>query len=168
MIFGRAGSGKSTWALKLHHATGLPVYHLDKYFFESHWVERNYPEFLNMQQALVDQEKWIIDGNCIRSLEMRFAKADVVLYFRYPRLRCLVRLFRRLYDKNKRVDDRAPHCPERVTFRLVRYMWFFEGRVKATLQYLKRTYPETLFMEIRSERDLQKAEELLILRTMAQ
>jgi adenylate kinase family enzyme len=52
MIFGRPGSGKSTFALKLSQTTGLPLYHLDKYFFESHWKERNYQEFLSDQQSL--------------------------------------------------------------------------------------------------------------------
>jgi adenylate kinase family enzyme len=41
-IFGRPGSGKSTFAHKLHLKTGLPLYHLDRYFFVANWVERDY------------------------------------------------------------------------------------------------------------------------------
>lgn len=34
-IFGRPGSGKSTFALQLHKKLNLPLYHLDKYFYKS-------------------------------------------------------------------------------------------------------------------------------------
>ncbi|HXF90407.1 MAG TPA: AAA family ATPase, partial [Candidatus Nitrosotenuis sp.] len=89
VIFGRPGCGKSTFALSLHQATGIPLYHLDKYFFTSNWVERDYGEFLAIQQSIIDQDQWIIDGNSIRSLEMRFARADLVLYFNYSKWVCL-------------------------------------------------------------------------------
>ncbi len=64
MIFGRPGGGKSTFALKLAKSSGAPVYHLDRYFFVGNWVKRNPQEFLNIQQSLVEEENWIIDGNC--------------------------------------------------------------------------------------------------------
>lgn len=52
MIFGIPGSGKSTFALKLSRLLNLPLFHLDKYFFVSGWEERNYEEFLQIQQGL--------------------------------------------------------------------------------------------------------------------
>ena len=33
MIFGRPGSGKSTFAVKLSRSIVFPLYHLDKYFY---------------------------------------------------------------------------------------------------------------------------------------
>ncbi|WP_202943300.1 P-loop NTPase family protein [Candidatus Amoebophilus asiaticus] len=62
MIFGRPGSDKPTFALTLHQATGIPLYHLDKYFYTINWVERDYAEFLTIQQSLIDTKSWIIDG----------------------------------------------------------------------------------------------------------
>jgi adenylate kinase family enzyme len=46
MIFGIPGSGKSTFAAKLSQQLGLPLFHLDKYFFTRDWQERDYDEFL--------------------------------------------------------------------------------------------------------------------------
>ena len=63
MIFGRPGSGKSTFAHDLHKITGLPLHHLDKHFFTRNWVERDKQEFLDIQQSIVDTDSWIIDGN---------------------------------------------------------------------------------------------------------
>ncbi|STX29206.1 DNA topology modulation protein [Legionella beliardensis] len=152
MIMGRSGSGKSTFAYHLHQQTKLPLYHLDKYFFTDYWVERDYQEFLTIQQALVNQEQWIIDGNSTKSFELRYQRASVCIYFNYPRYRCYWRVFKRLFFKDKRIDDRANNCPEKVSWSLIKYMWGFERRVEVILHQLKRSYPQTQFIEIRSDK----------------
>ncbi|OYZ36510.1 MAG: DNA topology modulation protein [Alphaproteobacteria bacterium 16-39-46] len=159
MIFGRPGSGKSTFALKLHKATKLPLHHLDKHFFEENWIERDYQEFLNIQQALVDQEAWIIDGNSLKSLEMRYGRADTALYFNFPIGQCYWRVFKRLFDKNPEIDDRAEGCRETVKMDLLRYIWRVPKRVALYLDFLRETYPNVRFIEIKSKRDLKKLEQ---------
>ncbi|MCX7342762.1 MAG: DNA topology modulation protein [Proteobacteria bacterium] len=158
MIFGRSGSGKSTFALKLHKHCKIPLYHLDKHFFESNWVERNYQEFIEIQQKMVSLETWIIDGNAIRSLEMRYSRADLVLYFNYPRWLCYWRSAKRLFNKDPQIDDRAPESKERLSFRLICYMWGFEKRVANQITFLKDLYPHAKFIELRSDKDLQEFE----------
>lgn len=54
---------------------GLPLHHLDKYFY---WIEQDYNEFIEIQKNIVDTECWIVDGNSTRSLEIRWARADLV------------------------------------------------------------------------------------------
>ena len=61
MIFGRPGSGKSTFATWLSNFYPLPIYHLDKYFYIRNWLERDYNEFLEIQENIVNSESWIID-----------------------------------------------------------------------------------------------------------
>lgn len=41
MIFGKPGSGKSTFAFWLHQKTKIPLYYLDKYIYLQNWQERN-------------------------------------------------------------------------------------------------------------------------------
>ncbi|MHB9147035.1 MAG: P-loop NTPase family protein [Candidatus Amoebophilus sp.] len=72
---------------------------------------------------------WIIDGNCLKSLAVRYKKADLVLYFNYPRWICYWRIFKRLFVKHNALDDRAAGCKETIQFSLLRYMWAFEKRV---------------------------------------
>lgn len=158
MIFGRSGSGKSTFALRLHKYCKIPLYHLDKHFFESNWVERNYQEFLEIQQKIVNLETWIIDGNAIRSLEMRYSRANLVLYFNYPKWLCYWRSVKRLFNKDPQIDDRAPECRETISFRLLCYMWGFEKRVASQITFLKDIYPHAKFIELRSDRDLKEFE----------
>ncbi len=160
MIFGRSGSGKSTFALKLHQATGLPLHHLDAYFFTENWVERDTQEFLAIQQSIVDQDAWIIDGNSIRSLEMRYRRAQLCLYFNYPRRLCYFRIFkRRFWKKDPAIADRAPQCPEVLRWALLTYMWSVEKRVAPVVAQLQIQYPNVIFKEIRCDADL-KCEDL--------
>lgn len=156
MIFGRPGSGKSTFALRLGRCLNLPVEHLDRYFFIENWVERNYEEFLQIQDSLVKKEGWIIDGNSCRSLEMRFQKADMALYFHMGRLLCLWRIFKRIFSKKREILDRAEGCSERVSFRLVRYLWTFDERVKIPIQELRKKYPKVQFFEFRSPKEVEQ------------
>lgn len=161
MIMGRSGSGKSTFAYQLHKQTKLPLYHLDKYFFTDFWVERNYQEFLGIQQSLVEKEEWIIDGNSTKSFEMRYKRVHMCIYFNFPRYLCYWRVFKRLFCKDTRIDDRANHCREKVSWPLLKYMWGFENRVNPILCQLKADYPEVRFVEVRSDRELIKIKKLL-------
>lgn len=154
MIFGRPGGGKSTFALKLHKKTGIPLYHLDRYFFVKNWVERDYHEFLKIQKEIVDTNCWIADGNNTKSLDMRYSRATLVLYFNYPRWLCYYRIFERLLAKDPAIKDRAENCPETVRWILLKYMWNFEQRLADTIKQLQTEHPKTKFIEIRSDADL--------------
>jgi adenylate kinase family enzyme len=164
-IFGRPGSGKSTFALKLHMSTRLPLYHLDRYFFIANWIERNYQEFLAIQKNIVEQELWIIDGNSLQSLEVRYARAQICLYFNYPRWLCLLRLIKRNFTKNPAIQDRAAGCPEKISWSLIKYMWTFESRLNQRLIYqisdLRSKYPHVQFIEVCNKRDLDEVQKLL-------
>jgi len=162
MIFGRPGSGKSTWAYGLSKRTGIPLYHLDKYFFTQGWKERPLDEFMDLQQELVQKPCWIIDGNSIHSLQTRWSMADVVLYFNFSRRVCLFRLIKRVFYKPAYIDDRAENCPEVLRFRLIKYMWTFEKRVNANIKRLKAMYPHVTFIEINTTRDLLRIEETFL------
>ncbi len=159
MIFGRSGSGKSTFALALHKSTRLPLHHLDKYFFTKNWAERDTHDFLSIQQSIVNEDFWIIDGNSIKSLEMRYARADLVMHLNYPRWICYWRVFKRIFDKNLEIDDRAEYCPERVSWKLLKYMWSYERRVDRPIAYLKEKYPDIPFVEIKNDHDLRMMEQ---------
>jgi len=101
MIFGKPGSGKSTLALKLHEATQIPVYHLDRYFFTENWAERDYQQFLEDQKNIVSKEEWIIDGNSTKSLDVRYQRAELVIYLNYPKFICYHRLLKRFFWQNE-------------------------------------------------------------------
>ena len=156
MIFGKPGAGKSTFALALHKKLGLPLYHLDRHFFTHGWTKRTYADFMRIQHEFVNQDTWIIDGNCTRSLETRYARANICIYFNYPRWRCLLGIFKRLLCKDRTIQDRAEECYEKVTGELISYLWTFEIRVHDAIANLRTHYPQVHFIEVRSRYDLEK------------
>ena len=151
MIIGRPGCGKSTFARHLQAKWNLPLYHLDKYFYEANWVERNYAEFIQDQVALIKQKAWIIDGNCTKSFELRYQQADYCLYFNMPKWLCYYRVYKRLLLNNRELSDKAAGCKEAVRWSLIKYMWGYSRRVDAVLSELQKKYPAVKFMEVNND-----------------
>jgi adenylate kinase family enzyme len=88
-------------------------------------VKRPKEDFIKDQQALVDKEKWIIEGNCLNSLAARLARADQVIYLRVGRARALYRIFKRMITQLWRPhrSDIPMGCRDYVTWRLIKYTW---------------------------------------------
>lgn len=152
VIFGLPGSGKTTLADTLGKKFDLPVYHLDAHFYLKDWQERPKEEFAQILQELIAGEAWIIDGNSMASLEMRFARATHVLYLRPPRMLCLWRVIKRRLRKERPYQDRAPGCPEVLRWRLIKYLWHFQRRYGAQIAQLRRRYPHVHFEMLRQAR----------------
>ena len=117
-------------------------------------MESENTEFMQIQQSIADSDSWIIDGNCISSLEARWSRADVALYFNYPWYICLFRLMKRQFEDRKNIDDRADNCPERLTLRLLKYMFQFNQKVRQQIEQFEGKYPDVISHEIKSNMDL--------------
>ena len=74
LILGCGGAGKSTLARTLGERTGLPVVHLDQGWWLPGW--RNPPEevFDRWLEEQLEKESWIMDGNYLRTLELRLER----------------------------------------------------------------------------------------------
>lgn len=151
VIFGIPGSGKSTFARYLSKKLNMPVHHLDYHFYLPNWVERDYQDFLNIQQSIIETDQWIIDGNNTKSLEMRYKNADLILYFNYPKLICYWRVLKRFLIKNNNAKDRAPGCPETIRWDFLKYMWGFKKKAAPIITRLQNTYPNIQFLEINAD-----------------
>lgn len=161
ILFGLPGAGKSTFAVRLAKKLGLPLHHIDKYYFVRKWVRRDYDDFCKLQEKMTADEKWIIDGNDIRSLEVRYKRATIAIYFRYPRWRCLWRLIKRTIHKDPTIDDRTEDIPEQLRWAVVRAMWLFHTRRYPVIARLREKYPNVAFVEVHNDRELQQLEDSL-------
>ena len=80
MIIGCGGAGKSTLARKLGKKTGLPVIHLDQiYWSPGNWQHLEKEEFDTLLIKELEKQRWILDGNFNRTMELRLEKCDTVL-----------------------------------------------------------------------------------------
>jgi adenylate kinase family enzyme len=126
-IIGCGGSGKSTLARRLGARTGLPVTHLDRVFWRPGWVPTPEDEWRAMQVELVATDRWILDGNYSRTLDVRLPRADTVLFLDVATWRTLSRvLWRTLRDHGK--DIQADGCPEKFEWSFIKWVATYRRR----------------------------------------
>lgn len=89
MIIGCPGSGKSTFARKLHALTHLPLYHLDLLYWNADKTPVAPAIFQQRLNDMVNQKSWIIDGNYHDTLQIRIEACDSICFLDYPTPLCL-------------------------------------------------------------------------------
>ncbi len=89
LIIGSPGAGKSCFARCLRDITGLPLYYLDLIWHKSDKTNITQDEFDSILKEILKKDKWIIDGNYNRTLEMRLKECDTVFFLDYPVDVCL-------------------------------------------------------------------------------
>ena len=130
---GPGGAGKSTLARTLGERTGLPVVHLDRYFWHPGWVETPHEEWRALQEQLFAADEWVADGNYSATNEVRLRRADTVVLLDFPAWRTIPRALRRsLANYGKPVQ--AEGCPERVD---PQFLWWI-------VNYRRRSRPKVL------------------------
>jgi adenylate kinase family enzyme len=89
IVIGCPGSGKSTLSRRLRDITGLPLFYLDMIFHKSDRTTVSREAFDEKLSGILALDKWIIDGNYSRTMEMRIKRADTVIFLDYPQEICL-------------------------------------------------------------------------------
>ncbi len=89
IIIGCPGAGKSTFSRLLHSKTGLPLFHLDMLYWntdKTHVTREVFDERLN---EILKRDRFIIDGNYGRTMEIRFKNCDTIFLLDMPTQVCL-------------------------------------------------------------------------------
>ena len=137
LIIGSSGAGKSTFARRLHEATGIELVHLDKVFWKPNWVETPKDEWKKTVAKVLEGEVWIIDGNYSGTLELRMQYADTIIFLDFPPTICVWRVLKRVafYRKGKR-PDMAAGCDERFDLEFLKWIWDYPRRTKPKVEAL--------------------------------
>ena len=147
-LIGLPGSGKSTFASKLGKILDIPVHHLDRHMFEPGGKKRDKQEFIETQKAMLEEIAWIVEGCSFSTFEMRFAKADVLIYFHFSRLVCFWRFFKRLFNYKRDFGGLRA-----INWELLNYTWNFDKEKRARIEELREKYPLTDFLIFRNQKD---------------
>lgn len=147
-IIGLPGSGKSTFASQLSKILNIDVYHLDKYRFETNGKKKNKEEFISLQKSILDKNAWIIEGCSFSTFEMRFASADILIYFHFSRFVCFWRFFKRLFNYKKDFGGLRI-----FNWELLKYTWLFDKEKKDQLEHLRKKYPQTKFLTLKNQKE---------------
>lgn len=89
IVIGCPGSGKSTFSRALHAKTGIPLYHLDRMYWNADRTTVDKSVFRDRLHQVIEKETWIIDGNYASTMEMRLQACDTVFFLDYPLEVCL-------------------------------------------------------------------------------
>ena len=96
MIIGSGGSGKSTLARVLGKKLEIEVFHLDTILWKPNWEPVPREKQIEIQNELIQKERWIIDGNYGGTMDIRFEAADTIIFryiSRYLYLPCNKKIF---------------------------------------------------------------------------
>lgn len=143
-VIGYASAGKSTFTKRLGKTLDLPILHIDRISFESHWVERDRSAVQIDMRAFMGNEKWIIDGSYTKLAPERFEVADYIFIFKFNRLKCLFGAIHRWWKyRHQTRDSVCDECTENLNFSFIWWI-LYSGRKKARRDKFKmyeKTYP---------------------------
>lgn len=101
MVIGCPGAGKSTFARKLRDITGLPLYYLDMLWHKPDRTNISKEEFDRKLCNILEKDRWIIDGNYQRTLEMRLKACDTVFLLDFSSEDCIAGVQSRIGRKRE-------------------------------------------------------------------
>ncbi len=140
MITGCGGAGKSTFSLALSEKLGLPVYHLDKYYWRD-WKETPAEEWKRTVTDIADKDEWIIDGNYSGTLDIRLKRADTLIFLDYSTFTCLKGAIKRIIKHKGTVrPDMGEGCVERFDLSFIMWIIGFRGKPRRRLMKLIKEY----------------------------
>lgn len=77
-----------------------------------------------VQNDLVNNEEWIIDGNYGGTMDIRLNAADTIIFLDIHRTICVYRAFKRMIQyRNKTRPDMGEGCEERIDLNFLIWIW---------------------------------------------
>ena len=89
IVIGCPGAGKSTFSRALRDKTRLPLFYLDMLWHKPDKTNVTREEFDSALVEIMKNDKWIVDGNYNRTLEMRIKECDTVFLLDFSTEICL-------------------------------------------------------------------------------
>lgn len=90
IVIGCPGSGKSRLSRKLRGKLEIPLWHLDMLYWNSDRTTVEKKVFLERLSAVLEKDKWIVDGNYMSTMEQRLDKCDTVIFLDFSTDDCIL------------------------------------------------------------------------------
>ncbi|AWS48623.1 topology modulation protein [Streptosporangium sp. 'caverna'] len=134
-IIGCGGSGKTTLGRRLAALVDAPMTHLDGVYYDAAWNALPQEEFAAIQQKLVAEPRWVIDGNFASTLPIRLARADTVIFLDIPPAVCLWGILqRRLRYRGGQHGEHGVF--DRIHWGFIRYILGYRRRMRPRVRAL--------------------------------
>ncbi|WNV84928.1 DNA topology modulation protein FlaR [Umezawaea sp. Da 62-37] len=134
-IIGCGGSGKTYLANQIAAAYQLPLTHLDGIYYDVDWNPLPPEEFAALQNKLVAEDRWLLEGNYAGTLPIRLARADTVIFLDLHAITCLTGIAQRRwrYRGGQHTKDGVY---DRITWNFVRYIWGYRKSMRPRVRAL--------------------------------
>jgi len=164
LVMGCSGGGKSTLSQQIAARFGLAYVSIDRdVLWLPGWVERDKQEQRAIIVAMVQEERWILDGTNPSTFDVRLPRADFVIWVRMPRLLCIWGAISRWVKWMGRTrPEMAPGCIEKVDWQFLRFIWTFEEKfAPRVLAGLLRYGSDVPILQLSSRRQMRQLLDLL-------
>jgi len=94
-IVGTSGSGKSTFARLLSAKLNYPYLEMDALYWQPNWREPSDQDFFSLLQQQLSADTWVLDGNYNRTVPVKWAGVDTVIWLDYSFSRTLFQALKR-------------------------------------------------------------------------
>lgn len=134
-VIGAPGTGKTTFAKRLAEKTKLPLIHLDYYYHQKRFnYYKNTEEWRSRVEGFVKGGEWIIDGNFQSTYNIRFPRADTIIFLDYKR-RIYIRgvIKRWLQDANSERSGMPEDWKEKPDLKFLKLVWNFNKEVRPVI-----------------------------------
>jgi adenylate kinase family enzyme len=108
---------------------------------------RDKQEFIDIQTALLNESAWVVEGCSFSTFESALRRL-ISIYFDFPRIVCLFRLFKRLFDYKEEYGGLRT-----VTWEVLKYTWRFDQEKRPKIDELRQKYPQTRFLIFRRQKE---------------
>ena len=151
IVLGCSGSGKSTFARRLHACTNLPLIHLDNVWWKADRTHISREEFDHRLEKLLQGDKWIIDGDYSRTYEVRFRSCDTIIFLDYSEEECM----NGIIDRVGKSRSDIPWTEHQLDPELVKLVRNYHKANRPVIYSLIDQYPEkkTVIFKTRSQAD---------------
>ncbi|MBO4327116.1 MAG: adenylate kinase [Clostridia bacterium] len=149
IVLGCPGSGKSTFAKKLHIKTGLPLIHLDNIWWRPDRSHISRDEFDIKLAEILKGEGWIIDGDYSRTYEVRFEACDTVIFLDFGFDECMGGILERV--GKTRTD--IPWTEQDLDQELVRQVEEYEAKNRPVILSLIEKHPQKTVLVFSSRKE---------------
>ncbi len=89
IVLGSSGAGKTVFSKRLHDLTGLPLIYLDLLWHKPDKTDVGRDAFDRLLGETMQRDSWILDGNYLRTVEIRLKACDTVFFLDYPMEVCM-------------------------------------------------------------------------------
>ena len=98
-VVGTSGSGKTTFGRQLAAALGVDHIEMDAVFWDKDWQESPDEVFLPNLEAVLNKDRWVLDGNYTRTVDIKWKDVDTVIWVDLPFLQTLWQITKRSFSR---------------------------------------------------------------------